>query len=296
MTKTTTGADAAAVTSAALGSKPHADATMDIDYDAIKARQRDTWASGNYAVIGTTLQIVGETLCEAVDVEAGQRVLDVAAGNGNASLAAARRGCQVTASDYVPALLEGTQARAASEDLTIETRQADAEALPFADASFDVVLSTFGVMFSPNQERAAAELLRVCRPGGRIGLANWTPTGFVGQMFKIVGRHVPPPAGIASPVAWGTEPRLGELFGGNVQTLDAQRRHFVFRYRSAQNWLNTFRTYYGPTFKAFGALDDAARKDLEHELLALATGSNTSTTDTLRIPSEYLEVVAVKAG
>jgi ubiquinone/menaquinone biosynthesis C-methylase UbiE len=270
--------------------------TAGVDFDAIKTRQRDTWASGDYAVIGTTLQIVGETLCEAVDVEAGERVLDVAAGNGNASLAAARRGCEVTASDYVPALLEGTRARAASNGLTIDTRQADAEALPFDDGAFDVVLSTFGVMFSPNQERAAAELLRVCRPGGRIGLANWTPTGFVGQMFKIVGRHVPPPAGIASPVAWGTEPRLGELFGTGVQKLDVAQRHFVFRYRSPQHWLDTFRTYYGPTLKAFTALDDAARTALEDELLTLATESNTATTDTLRIPSEYLEIVAVKAA
>jgi SAM-dependent methyltransferase len=267
-----------------------------IDYDAIKTRQRDTWASGDYAVIGTTLQIVGENLCEAVDVAAGERVLDVAAGNGNASLAAARRGCQVTASDYVAALLDGTLARAASEGLTIEAREADAEALPFPDASFDVVLSTFGVMFSPNQQRAAAELLRVCREGGRIGLTNWTPAGFVGQMFKNVGQHVPPPAGISSPLAWGTESRLAELFGSEVQSLDAQRRHFVFRYRSAQHWLDSFRTYYGPTLKAFATLDDEARKTLEHKLLVLANESNTSTTGTLRIPSEYLEVVAVKAA
>jgi SAM-dependent methyltransferase len=270
--------------------------TAGVDFDAIKTRQRDTWASGNYAVIGTTLQIVGETLCEAVDVEAGERVLDVAAGNGNAALAAARRGCDVTASDYVPALLEGTRARAASDGLTVDTRPADAEALPFDDSAFDVVLSTFGVMFSPNQERAAAELLRVCRPGGRIGLANWTPTGFIGQMFKIVGRHVPPPAGIASPVAWGTEPRLRELFGTGVSKLDVAHRHFVFRYRSPQDWLDTFRTYYGPTLKAFTALDDAARKPLETELLTLATESNTATSATLRIPSEYLEIVAVKAA
>jgi 2-polyprenyl-3-methyl-5-hydroxy-6-metoxy-1,4-benzoquinol methylase len=264
-----------------------------IDFDAIKTRQRATWASGDYAVIGTTLQIVGESLCEAVDVTSGQHVLDVAAGNGNASLAAARRGCQVTASDYVRDLLEGTRRRAASEGLTIDTRQADAEALPFPDASFDVVLSTFGVMFSPNHERAAAELLRVCRPGGRIGLANWTPTGFIGQMFKIVGRYAPPPAGVASPLAWGTEARLAELFGDEVETLDAQPRHFVFRYRSAEHWLDTFRTYYGPTLKAFASLDDEAGKAFELELLGLAEAANTST-DALRIPSEYLEVVAVK--
>lgn len=270
--------------------------TTTVDFDGIKTRQQATWASGDYAVIGTTLQIVGESLCEAVDVEAGQQVLDVAAGNGNVSLAAARRGCQVTASDYVPALLDGLRARAASEGLTIESREADAEALPFGDASFDAVLSTFGVMFTPNQERSAAEVLRVCRPGGRIGLTNWTPTGFIGQMFKIVGGHVPPPPGISSPLAWGTEARLGELFGTGVTSLDAQPRHFVFRYRSAQDWLDTFRTFYGPTLKAFGSLAEADATALEQELLALADASNTSTTGALRIPSEYLEIVAVKAG
>lgn len=266
------------------------------DYAAIKTKQQGTWASGDYSVIGTTLQIVGETLCEAIDVAAGEQVLDVAAGNGNASLAAARRGCSVTASDYVGALLDGTRARAASEGLTIDVREADAEALPFDDQTFDVVLSTFGVMFTPNQERAAAELLRVCRPGGRIGLANWTPQGFIGQMFKIVGRYVPPPAGVRSPLEWGTAVRIGELFGTDVQSIAAESRHFVFRYRSAEDWLDTFRTYYGPTYKAFGALDAATRVAFENELLALAHEHNTSTTGALRVPSEYLEVVGVKAG
>lgn len=266
------------------------------DFEAIKSKQQGTWSSGDYAVIGTTLQIVGESLCEAVDVSAGEQVLDVAAGNGNATLAAARRGCRVTASDYVPALLEGTQARAAAEGLKIEVREADAEKLPFADASFDVVLSTFGVMFTPNQEQSAAQLLRVCRPGGRIGLSNWTPEGFIGQMFKIVGKYAPPPAGVRSPLQWGTEDRLAELFGSDVQTIEATRRQFVFRYRSAEDWLDTFRTYYGPTYKAFGALDDAGREAFASELLALANEHNTSTKGALRIPSEYLEIVAVKAG
>jgi 2-polyprenyl-3-methyl-5-hydroxy-6-metoxy-1,4-benzoquinol methylase len=267
-----------------------------VDYTAIKARQRDTWQSGNYAVIGTTLQIVGESLGEAVDIQAGERVLDVAAGNGNASLAAARRGADVTATDYVTSLLELTRARAATEGLTIDTQEADAEALPFPDDSFDVVLSTFGVMFAPNQEQAVAELVRTCRPGGRIGLANWTPSGFIGQMFKTVGRHVPPPAGVRPPVAWGDEIRLQELFGEDVRSLTVTRRQFVFRYRSAEDWLDTFRTYYGPTLKAFAAVDRAARAALENELLALANEWNTSSTGTLRVPSDYLEVVAVKAG
>jgi len=270
--------------------------TTTVDFEAIKTKQQATWSSGDYAVIGTTLQITGELLCEALDVAAGEQVLDVAAGNGNVTLAAARRGCAVTATDYVPELLEGTRARAASEGLTVEIRQADAEALPFADAAFDVIVSTFGVMFTPNQEQAASELLRVARPGGRIGLTNWTPEGFIGQMFKIVGSHVAPPAGVRSPLQWGTEDRLVELFGDNVQSLYAQRREFVFRYRSAQHWLDTFRTYYGPTFKAFGALDAEGQAAFERDLLALANEHNTSTTGTLRIPSEYLEVVAVKAG
>jgi SAM-dependent methyltransferase len=269
--------------------------TTTTDFEAIKTRQQATWSAGDYAVIGTTLQIVGESLCEAVDIAAGERVLDVAAGNGNATLAAARRGGDVTASDYVPALLDGTRARAAAEGLTINVREADAEALPFDDASFDVALSTFGVMFTPNQEQAAAELVRVCRPGGRIGLANWTPEGFIGQMFKIVGTYAPPPAGVRSPLEWGKPERLAELFGTGVRSVDAQRRHFVFRYRSPEDWLDTFRTYYGPTFKAFGALDADGQAAFERDLLALAREHNTSAT-ALRIPSEYVEVVAVSAG
>jgi SAM-dependent methyltransferase len=266
------------------------------DFAAIKTKQQGTWASGDYAVIGTTLQITGELLCEAVDVAAGERVLDVAAGNGNATLAAARRGAEVTATDYVPALLEGTRARAAAEGLGVEVREADAEALPFPDGRFDVVLSTLGVMFAPDQERTASELLRVCRPGGRIGLVSWTPDGFIGQMFKVVGRYVAPPAGIRSPLEWGTEARVGELLGTGVSSIAAQHRDFVFRYRSAKHWLDTFRTYYGPTYKAFGALDDEAAADFERDLLALAAEHNTSGNETLRVPSEYLEVVATKAG
>jgi SAM-dependent methyltransferase len=268
--------------------------TTTVDYDTIKQRQHDTWSSANYAVIGTTLQLVGESLCEAVDLAAGERVLDVAAGNGNASLAAARRGAEVTAADYVPALLEAACARAAAEGLTLAVREADAEELPFGDGTFDVVLSTFGVMFTPDQERAAAELLRVCRPGGRIGLANWTPEGFVGQMFKVVGKYAPGAPGVRSPLEWGTEARLGELFGDGVQELGARRQEFVFRYRSAQHWLDAFRTYYGPTHKAFGALDRDAYQSFTHEMLTLAWHHNTSITHALRIPAEYLQVMAVK--
>jgi SAM-dependent methyltransferase len=268
--------------------------TMSPDFDAIKARQRATWSSGDYAMIGATLQITGESLCEAVDLNAGERVLDVAAGNGNATLAAARRGCDVVACDYVPALLQRLLARAESDGLTVETREGDAEALPFDDATFDVVLSTFGVMFTPDQERSASELLRVCRPGGRIGLANWTPDGFIGQVLKTVGRYVPPPTA-HSPLEWGTKSRLDELFGPGVQSLEIQRQNFMFRYRSPQDWVDTFRTYYGPVHKAFGALDEAGKQSLERDLVALVERFNTGTSDSVRVPGEYLEVVAVTA-
>ena len=264
------------------------------DFDALKARQQAAWSSGDYALIGTTLQIVGEELCEALDVRAGQRVLDVAAGNGNVSLAAARRGCEVLASDYVPALLERARERAQAERLNIEFRQADAEALPFTDGAFDVVVSTFGVMFTPDQERAAAELVRVCRHGGKIGLANWTPEGFIGQLFKTVGRHVPPPAGIKSPAAWGSRVRLGELFDGHAASVTSAQRHFVFRYRSPEQWLQVFRSYYGPVLKAFGALDIGQQAVLQQELLALVGQFNRAGDGTMDVPGEYLEIVVTR--
>jgi SAM-dependent methyltransferase len=259
------------------------------DLAALKARQRATWAAGDYAVIGTTLQIVGERICEAVDLRAGERVLDVAAGNGNATLAAARRFGAVTSTDYVGTLLERGRERAAAEGLPAEFREADAEALPFSEASFDVALSTFGVMFTPDQERAAAELARVVRPGGRIGLANWTPGGFIGQIFKTIGKHVPPPAGVKSPALWGTEARLAELFPGH--RVQATLQVFNLRYRSATHWLEVFRTWYGPVHRAFAALDPAGQTALEgdiHELLGrLDRGGGHG----LVVPSEYLEVV-----
>ena len=263
------------------------------DLDAIKQKQQATWSSGDYSVIGATLQIVGESLCEAVDLSAGWNVLDVAAGNGNASLAAARRGCEVVASDYVEALLGRTRQRAEADGLRLTTREADAEALPFDDGTFDAVLSTFGVMFTPNPERAAAELLRVCRPGGRIGLANWTPEGFIGQMFKVIGAHVPPPPGVPSPLAWGTEDRLHSLFGANAK-VEVERRHFMFRYRSAEDFFETFKAYYGPTVKAWAALDGDGQASLREGVVALADGANVNTDGALTIASEYLEVVATR--
>jgi ubiquinone/menaquinone biosynthesis C-methylase UbiE len=266
-----------------------------LDIAAVKARQRDTWSDGDYAAIGTTLQLTGELLCEAVDVNAGELVLDVAAGNGNAALAAARRGGLVTATDYVDELLERTGRRATAEGLAIELRVADAEHLPFDDGTFDLVLSTFGVMFTPQPDVAAAELLRVCRPGGRIGLANWSPAGFIGQMFRTIGRYVPPPAGLRSPLEWGTASRLRELLDGGVSSLIITPRAFAFRYRSARHWVDAFRTQYGPVLRAFAALDPARRQDLDAELVALAAAHNESTTGTLRVPSEYVEVVAVRS-
>ena len=264
------------------------------DLAAVKARQQAAWSSGDYALIGTTLQIVGEELCEAVDVRAGQRVLDVAAGNGNASLAAARRGCDVVATDYVPALLERARERAQAERLAIEFRQADAEALAFDDASFDVVLSTFGVMFTPDQERAAAELVRVCRHGGKIGLANWTPEGFIGQLFKTIGRYVPPPAGVKSPALWGTRGRLAELFEAHAASVTSSQRHFAFRYRSPAHWVDIFRTWYGPVHKAFAALDRLQQEALERDLLALIGEFNRAKDGTMVVPSEYLQIVVTR--
>jgi SAM-dependent methyltransferase len=262
------------------------------DYAAIKQRQRATWAAGDYGVVGTTLQIVGERLCEAVDLRAGERVLDVAAGNGNATLAAARRFAEVTSTDYVAALLDRGRERAAAERLPVTFREADAEDLPFDDGSFDVALSTFGVMFTPNQERAAAELARVVRAGGRVGLANWTPDGFIGQVFKTIGRHVPPPAGVRSPALWGTEARLGELFPGHE--VRATRQVFNFRYKSPDHWLEVFKTYYGPTNRAFAALDAAKGAALEADLVELLGRMNRGGEGTLVVPSEYLEVVVTK--
>ena len=264
------------------------------DLAAIKQRQQATWASGDYGVIGVRLQIVGESLAEAADVRAGERVLDVAAGNGNATLAAARRFAEVTSTDYVPALLEKGRARAQAEGFDVQFRVADAEDLPFADGSFDVVLSTFGAMFTPDHARPAREMLRVVRSGGRIGMANWTPEGFIGRLFKVIGAHVPPPAGLQSPALWGSEPHIVELFGSQARDIRCQRRHFNFRFRSPAHWLQVFRSYYGPTVKAFAALDDTGARALERDILGLLGQLNTAGNDSLVVPSEYLEVVITR--
>lgn len=263
------------------------------DLSAVKTRQQAAWSSGDYAVVGTTLQIVGESLCEAVDLRAGQRVLDVAAGNGNATLAAARRFADVVSTDYVGALLDRGRQRAAAERLQIAFQEADAEKLPFADASFDAVLSTFGVMFTPDQQQAANELARVCRPGGKIGLANWTPDGFIGQLFKTIGKYVPPAPGVKSPALWGTKAHLDTLFGTRANVA-ANSKHFVFRYRSPAHKLEIFRSYYGPVLKAFAAIDETAQQALTADITALIGKFNTASDGTVVIPSEYLEVVAVR--
>jgi SAM-dependent methyltransferase len=264
------------------------------DFTAIKQRQQATWASGDYATIGTTLQVVGETLAEAADVRAGEAVLDVAAGNGNASLAAARRHALVTSTDYVQTLLDKGRVRAQAEGLPMQFQLADVETLPFGDAAFDLVLSTFGVMFAPDHHRAASEMLRVLRPGGRIALANWTPTGFIGRLFKLIGAQVPPPAGVQSPALWGTEPHLVELFGTQATQIRCERRMFNFRYRSAAHWIEVFRSLYGPMHKAFAALDRGGALALERAITALLDELNVAGPGSLVVPSEYLEVVVTK--
>jgi SAM-dependent methyltransferase len=261
------------------------------DYSGIKQRQQATWASGDFAVIGVTIQIVGESLAEAADIRAGERVLDVAAGNGNATLAAARRFADVTSTDYVPQLLEKGRVRAAAEGLLVDFRVADAEDLPFDDGSFDVVLSTFGAMFTPDHTRPAREMLRVARHGGRIGLANWTPGGFIGQLFKVIGAYVTSPAGLKSPALWGTEDHIAELFGAQAKAVRIARKNFNFRYHSAAHWLQIFRDFYGPTHKTFAALDPAGQEALAKDITALLNRCNTAGSASLVVPSEYLEVV-----
>jgi len=265
-----------------------------INLKDLKARQHSAWASGDYAVVGTTLQIVGEQLCESLDLRAGQHVLDVAAGNGNVSLAAARRWCDVVSTDYVASLLERGQMRATAEALPIRFQEADAEALPFAAATFDVVVSTFGVMFTANHVAAAGEMIRVLKPGGKIGLANWTPEGFIGQVFRTLGSYLPPPAGAKSPALWGTPHYLDQLFGASAAAINTEPRQFVFRYHSPEHFIDIFKAYYGPMLKAFAALDAAGQQGLRRDLIALIESMNRGKDGSMAVPSEYLEVVIAK--
>jgi len=271
-----------------------APATPAPDLKAVKGKQQAAWSSGDYAVIGTTLQIVGEQLAEALDLRAGEKVLDIAAGNGNATLAAARRWCDVTSTDYVESLLARGRERAVADGLRVDFQIADAEALPFADGSFDVVVSTFGAMFSPDQDNTASEMLRVCRSGGRIGLANWTPDGFIGQMFKTIGKYLPPPAGVKSPALWGTRDWIEKTFGAGAASIIAEPRMFNFRYRSAQHFLDLFRKYYGPMLKAFEALDASGQEGLARDVIGLIGRMNAASDGTMVVPGEYLEVVITR--
>lgn len=279
---------------AATTPAPSRNPTDGIDFDAIKQRQQSTWASGDYAIIGSTLQLVGELLAEAADIRADERVLDVAAGNGNASLAAARRFAQVTSTDYVPHLLERGAARAKAEGLPIAFRVADVEKLSFVDEEFDVVLSTFGVMFAPDQERAASELLRVTRSGGRIALASWTPEGFLGDLFRLIARFSGPPPGLKSPMLWGSEPHIVQLFGSQAADIRSERRNFQFRYRSAAHWIEVFRNFYGPTHKLYAVLDSEQQTRLTASITELLERLNTGGQRSLVVPGEYLEVVITK--
>jgi ubiquinone/menaquinone biosynthesis C-methylase UbiE len=281
-------------TAASVKARP-AEQPAQPDLAALKAKQQAAWSAGNYGLIGMTLNIVGETLAEALDLRSGQSVLDVAAGNGNISLAAARRWCEVTSTDYAPNLLENGRSRAIADGLpNIDFREADAEALPFTDNSFDAVVSTFGVMFTPNQDKAATELMRVCKSGGKIGLANWTPEGFIGQVFKTLGKYLPPPAGAKSPALWGTRARLVEMFGSDAASIAVESRNFNFRYRSAEHFIEFFKTYYGPLLKAFAALDADKQRGLHDDIVSLIDRMNTADDGTMVVPSEYLEVVVTK--
>jgi ubiquinone/menaquinone biosynthesis C-methylase UbiE len=263
------------------------------DLGAVKQRQREAWASGDFAVVASRIVLVAEQLCDTADLRAGWRVLDVATGSGNAAIAAARHGCTAVGIDYVPALLERGRRRAAAEGLPVELLKGDAESLPFPDDSFDAVTSVFGSMFAPDHARTAAEMLRVSRPGGTIALASWTPDGFIGELFRTVAAHVPPPAGVRSPMLWGTEGHLRELFGEGIASLEVAERTFTFRFPSAEHFVAFFRKWYGPTLKAFAALEGSAREALRRDLVALASRFDRLGADAVAIPATYTEAVAV---
>jgi SAM-dependent methyltransferase len=267
---------------------------MTVDFAAVTGRQQQVWSMGDYGRVGSLLGWLGESLVRELDVHAGERVLDVAAGNGNASLPALRRFADVLATDYVGDLLAEARDRAAADGFDLRTQVADAQALPFADGEFDVVMSTIGAMFAPDQEAVARELLRVCRPGGRIGMANWTPDSMVGDMFRTIGRRVPPPQGVAPAVLWGTPERVAELLGAGCTTLTAQRRTCPWRFPSSRACLEYFQTWYGPTVAAFAAVGDEGREELERELLSVFDTHNTAGDGTFASDVAYLEVVALR--
>lgn len=267
-----------------------------IDFAAVTRRQQSVWASGEYSVVASRIPVISELLCDAADIQAGSRVLDVAGGTGNTALAAARTGARVVTLDYVPSLLERARARAAAEGLEIETVEGDAQSLPFPDRAFDAVISVVGAMFAPDQRRAAAEMLRVCRGGGTIAMANWTPDGFIGGLFRTVGAHVPPPPGLTPPPLWGTEEHVRGLLGDGVRDARMRRREYTWRYTSPEEFVQVFREFYGPTHVAFAGLEPEGRDALAADLAALVrrfdrNGGN----GPVAIPAEYLEVVATRA-
>ncbi len=265
-----------------------------VNYSAIKEKQQVVWSTGNYSRVGSLLQISGERLVEAMDARPGASFLDVAAGNGNLTLAAARRFCDVVSTDYVAQSLENGRTRADINGLDVRFESADAESLHFDDASFDYVGSTYGVMFTPNQDKAASELLRVCKPGGKIGMANWTPDGFIGRLFKTIGQFNPPPAGLQSPARWGTESFLDEAFGAEAERIEVRRRDYNFCFLSAEHFMQVFKEFYGPIIKALEAQTPEGRIALEKAIIDLLNDSNVATDGTLRVPSEYLEIVVTK--
>jgi SAM-dependent methyltransferase len=264
--------------------------------EGVKGRQQRMWASGDYAAVAARIHPIAERLCDAADLVPGARVLDVATGSGNAAIAAARFDCDVIGIDYVPQLLERARARAQAEGLPVDFVEADAEALPFADATFDAVLSVVGVMFAPDQEQAAAELLRVCRPGGTIALASWTPGGFIGDLLRVVARYAPPPPGVRPPVEWGSAARLGELLGGGVSAIDAHERVYTFRHRSAEDFADFFLANYGPTERAAAGLDEDGRAAMRADLAALAgSASRLPGGGPVALDATYLEAIAVRS-
>jgi SAM-dependent methyltransferase len=270
--------------------------TSPVDLEAVKRKQQATWASGDYSAVGALIPIISDDLCDAADLRAGSRVLDVAGGSGNTALAAARLFCDVVSLDYVPSLLERARERAAAERLPVRFVEGDAEALPFEDESFDAVVSVLGVMFAPDHERAAAELVRVCRPGGTIALASWTPEGFIGGLLRTVGKHVPPPAGVRPPTLWGDEEHLSKLLGPRVEDLHTEHRTFTFRYRSPEHFVDFFEAYYGPTHRAFASLDDRGRAAMREDIVELARSYDRLGDGTaVAITAEYLQAVAARA-
>lgn len=274
---------------------PRTDAPPAIDFSAVKQKQQATWASGDFSFVAARILYQAELLCETADVQAGWRVLDVATGSGNAALGAARRGCDVVGIDYVPALLERARIRANAEQLAVEFLEGDAERLPFPAASFDAVLSIYGVMFAPNHQLAAAELLRVCRPGGRIALACWTPTGFIGETFRLFSRYLPPAPGLQPPVRWGDEAYQRELFAEGAASVTSYTRTAIFRYRSAQENVEFFRKYYGPTLRAFDALHADRQAALHADMIALAERyDRNGGSGPVAIAADYLETVIVR--